>query len=44
MWKVTYRIKGDGTEHFKVFANRRVADSFAAELGYYLISLEEYHG
>lgn len=43
MYKVTYRVKGDSVEHFKVFANYRVAEQFAADLGYYLISLEPYN-
>jgi hypothetical protein len=43
MYKVTYRIKGSSTEHFKVFANLHVANQFAAELGYYLISVEPYN-
>jgi hypothetical protein len=44
MYKVTYRVKGSSTEHFKVFANLRVAQQFATELGYNLISLEPYNG
>jgi hypothetical protein len=42
MYKVTYRVQGSSTEHFKVFSNHQVAQQFAAELGYNLISMEPY--
>ena len=43
MYKVTYRIKGSSTEHFKVFSNHFVAQQFATDLGYYLISVNPYN-